>query len=674
MKKKRFFINLTWAVLAVLVMTFTACPNPAGGGGEGDKTGANRITITGLQAVYDNGTEVQAGLVDSKTDFDDSSISISGSGTVTNGSLTLTLSASGGSAWEGSGSYYLAFTSDQVIIFISKEKIAFNGSAVTRTYASFELVVYSMKLGDVSDVTFTANMTLNDFLQVATASMPGGPYNYENWKTAMKEMMEEEEGDYFNTKIALDYTLYKDQACTQPFTGSDRVNANTVIYCKAPLGGSGNDGPDDIEAAGYITGTISFTGYTGTRPEVRINAESDFQSGGGYGWVDDRGSSYTVNAGGSFSIPFVQDFLSALQSGQRTLRFSLYIGSGGNQYSKTLESTKTVTAGQLSGGNLNIGSIGPVSLASITLNGTIIVTVNSQPVPRVQIDAYTVTPQGFPTFIGSARVNNPSTNASWSLPMAPLASPAEVRLDVTGYDSNWNRIFRRENAQTVSGVHNTDKTGIAINLGNISTMTLSGTLDVTVDGQKPYGVEINAYTDQNNPSNSQIGYLYINGYNTKPNTWSMQAEAPTQGSTVYFRIGIYTSENSGWSGYQILTTTCTAPAPGGSVPGIALSFHGSGGGTLTITGLPAGTYAVYAVTGNPSTYMDFALMMSSSTGVGAISGTIFAWVTTPSNGSYTIILINSSTSTTAQKATDVNITNGSGTVAYSSFDLLPMGN
>ena len=618
------------------VTTFNAAKSANGLG-----TAVNRITITGLQAVYDNGIEVWGGIFDSK--ITDGGPAISGSGTVSNGSLTLELSDYNG-AWAGSGSYYFAFTSDQAIIFISKEKIAFNGGTVTKTYAEFELVVYSLKLGDAGDVTFTSNMTLNDFLLAVTAQMPGGPYNYEGWKAAMKAMVEDELGESLNTKIALDYTLYKNEACTQPFSGSDRVNADTVIYCRAPLGGGDSEpvGPA-VDAAGYITGTISFTGYTGTRPQVRINAESDFY-GGGYGWVDDRVSSYTVNADGSFSIPFVQDFLSALQSGQRELRFHLYIGSGSNQYSKTLESTVTVTVSQLSGDTLNIGAIGPVSLASITLSGTINVTVNGQRVPNVQISAYT---QSY-TYIGSTQINNPGANASWSLIMAPLSSPADVRFDVTGYDSNWNRIFRRDTAAAVSGVYNADKPGITINLGNISTITLSGTIDVTIDGQKPYTVEINAYTDPANPYSSQIGYSYINGYNTAPNTWSIQAEAPPQGSTVYFRIDMALTNNSNWSGYQTLTTTCIAPASGGSVPGIVLSYHGSGlaaPANLYVTNITASSvslswssvsgassYRIYRSTGSDGPYSQTGASYSTSyTDSGLSAGTYYYKVSTVSS-------------------------------------------
>jgi hypothetical protein len=100
---------------------------------------------------------------------------------------------------------------------------------------------------------------------------------------------------------------------------------------------------------------------------------------------------------------------------------------------------------------------------------------------------------------------------------------------------------------------------------------------------------------------------------------------------------------------------------------------GSSGGSFTISGLPSGTYTVYVLTGNPSTYMDFATMMGSAgiAGLGSIYDTTFAWGTAPSDGTYTIILVNSSTPTTAEKATNVSISGGGGSTAYSSFVALP---
>jgi hypothetical protein len=108
-----------------------------------------------------------------------------------------------------------------------------------------------------------------------------------------------------------------------------------------------------------------------------------------------------------------------------------------------------------------------------------------------------------------------------------------------------------------------------------------------------------------------------------------------------------------------------------------MSTAGGGGGsnTFTITGLPSGTYAVYAVTGNPSTYLECATVMAGASGQGAVvSGTTVTWsLAVPPTGTYTILLAPTSAPTSMYKATGVSITNGGGSAAYSTFSLLPMG-
>jgi fibronectin type 3 domain-containing protein len=238
-------------------------------------TAENRITITGLQAIYNNGAKVYARLLDSKIVpyiYSTSSISpyirssIYGEGTVTNGSLTLALSDSAG-IWGGSGSYYIAFTSDEVIVFISKEKFAFNGGTLTRTYTDFEPPVYSMYLGNMG-LPSGMSMNLDNLIYLMTneMDMPGGPYStYESWKPAMQGVMQDMfAAGYVNLNF-LDYTLYKNADCTQPYSGSDTINSNTMIYCRAPIytgstgTGSQLSAPTGLRVTGSTANGISLS-------------------------------------------------------------------------------------------------------------------------------------------------------------------------------------------------------------------------------------------------------------------------------------------------------------------------------------------------------------------------------------------------------------------------------
>jgi hypothetical protein len=454
---------------------------------------------------------------------------------------------------------------DDYVIFISKQTVAFSGAAVSRTYAEFEFPTYSINVSDFSDNI--PSISLDTFFQYMTAEMqmPGGPYNYGAWKSAMADMMKEE----LKIKISLDYSLYKNEACTQEFSGTDTITSETVIYCKIPLlemsSGGGGSGPSEPSGTvGHITGTISFTG---TGQQIYILARYSGDEGDYGNYVDDEGDNsgrtYTVNSSnGSFSIPFTQGFRSALQSGRQYLRFMLYINSSdGSSYTKDVENEISVTASQLSGGDLNVGSLGTVDLGStITLSGTITVTLNNgQAVPRVSISA-----NGGAAGWASTTLTSPGPNAAWSITMPSPASPTDISFSISGYDSNWeNELFYRYAYVTASGVSNTNKTGITI---NVTLITLSGTVDVTIDGQKPQYVQIRAFTDD-----STLGYLGINNYHTKDTTWTMAIEPPPAGTRVYFEI---TAEGDGWmigSG----TLSKTIPAPTGPVSGIALSYHSS---------------------------------------------------------------------------------------------------
>jgi hypothetical protein len=325
----------------------------------------------------------------------------------------------------------------------------------------------------------------------------------------------------------LDIAFYKDPACTQEFSGSDTVGLETVIYSKFSLRGSGDDegnADEDVDAVGHITGTISFTGYTGQ--QVRINAEFFGEYTGG-NWVDSQGGRYTVNSDGSFSIPFTQQFLTALKAGTLDLRLYLDIDSGSSQFSKRIEPMIKVTASQLSNGNLDVGSQGPVSLASITLSGNISVTLNGQVIPRVQLYAWG-------SQNGSTMLTSPGSGAPWSITLPVFDSPANLNFVVYGYDSEWNQLIYKNTGITLSGVHNTNISGVAINLGNITTVTLNGT--VNIDGQNPNYVNIGVIEKINDYTYSQIGSGYIPNYDTSAHTWSISIETLPAGTEVYFRI------------------------------------------------------------------------------------------------------------------------------------------
>ncbi|MDR1250067.1 MAG: hypothetical protein LBK63_12290 [Treponema sp.] len=354
-------------------------------------------------------------------------------------------------------------------------------------------------------------------------------------------------------------------------------------------GGDHNNNGNQAEAVGRLTGTIQLTGYTGTRPAVGINAEYYAGQSNG-GWVDDRGENHPVDNNGSFSIPFTQKFLDALDAGEQTLRFRLYIGSGNDVFSKNIETTKTATKTQLSGPtgdkSLSVGSLDSENIAVITLSGTITVTVDGQAVPRVEIVA---TPTGSGSWLGSTQLTTPGANTAWSIRLPARESAEDLNFAVYGYDSGGNRIFEKRDAATVTGVSNANKTGIAINLGNIQTITLSGTITVTDDGNPIPRVYIEARAGSGN-SSSTIGSTSL----TSPAAgaaWSITIPAQ-EAQQVRFYVYGYDNPNGGGNQvfYKSLEPDQTASVSGTSISGITLNIGdinvGRMSGTVTFTNMP----------------------------------------------------------------------------------------
>jgi hypothetical protein len=214
-------------------------------------------------------------------------------------------------------------------------------------------------------------------------------------------------------------------------------------------------------------------------------------------WVDDWGSSYTVNADGSFSIPFAQDFLDDLSHGSQNLEFTVFVDSGNSEFRVTVDYSGTVSSSNLTGTEddrlLNVGSLGSVSLASITLSGTLTVHDNGSPLGRVHINARDAQDN---YYIASASLTNPSvTGESWSMNI-PVQQGGPVTFWVDGYDSpnGGNRVLSKPiSPDSTSSVNNTSISNISLNLGDISVGRMSGTVSFTdMPSPAPYWIGISA--------------------------------------------------------------------------------------------------------------------------------------------------------------------------------------
>jgi len=172
--------------------------------------------------------------------------------------------------------------------------------------------------------------------------------------------------------------LYKDGALKNPFSGSDRLYANTPIYSEFNLMG---DGPKE-PPIGEISGTIILTDVPSPAPRVSILVSGDISS---KWWcssnrINLRSGNYTNL---SWSIPIYEHNGFYPSNGD----FTLYIQPTGSTDKFWVDIPIESYIGSVNANGINLGT---VSIKSITLSGTLNITHNGQLVqPDVRINART---------------------------------------------------------------------------------------------------------------------------------------------------------------------------------------------------------------------------------------------------------------------------------------------
>lgn len=167
--------------------------------------------------------------------------------------------------------------------------------------------------------------------------------------------------------------LYKDEALTNPFSGSDRLFANTPIYSEVNLM------DDSKPPIGEISGTITLIDVPSPETWVSISVKNTddgnwWWSNGGFRWWDNN-SQIKLSSGNytniSWSIPIYEDDRFSPSNGNFTLY--VYADITGSFW---VDIPITPYIGNVNTDGINLGT---VSIKSITLNGTINVTHNGQP-------------------------------------------------------------------------------------------------------------------------------------------------------------------------------------------------------------------------------------------------------------------------------------------------------
>ncbi|MDR2575986.1 MAG: InlB B-repeat-containing protein [Treponema sp.] len=591
-------------------------------------TGASHRTITISGLDVPDGTEIAVGLFETDQIIVNEQPGILGNGTILNKTVTVTLYGSNNTSWIGNGSYYAAFSmhTDNPKIYISKSKISFSNTSpnAAKIFSDFKQYVYRFTLGEFAEqmgITIPASgITLDEWCQ----NMAGMTY---------AQMLE---AGYIQGP------LYKNEGLSQPFSGSDRLTATTVIYSEYNLMGGSNPGTK----IGEITGTIILTNIPNPKPRVSISAYgSDW-----YNYWSSRSSQINLNsvtgtsATLNWSIPLYDNDDFSPSEGN----FYLYVQPSGSMsgFSIDIPGSKYIESA-----NANVGSLGSVNIGYITLSGTLNVTLDGQPVPRVEIEVWSE----YDGWLGDTLLTSPGPNAPWSISLRGFGYSTPVYFNVHGYSTNgyYEQLFERTiRPNPPVNISNQNIPNISLNLGNIpnpntpvnpTSLTADTWKDdsITNSGDvKWYSISVTNGTryylwwnDSYRGDDTKTLDIDVYAYNSSQHLISLADNdsawydpvsfTASSSDTVYVRVRAYDGDYR--TGTYAIVYNTSGTKPGGSEVV---------GGTFTLTGIPSTYNGKYAALIAQDDYNEIVLVGAQS--ISLISDTADVIAVQISNGSVSL--------------------------------------
>ncbi|MDR2541867.1 MAG: FIVAR domain-containing protein [Treponema sp.] len=421
----------------------------------------NSITITGWDNKYD-GEWVNVGLFKSAnpsaSEIEDPEIY--GWGRIDNGTLKVELYIYDSKydlidPWIGTGSWFVGLgvqTYDRDEYYISNNAVTWTASETNPSinfstgFKAFVPPAFSITAGGLAEregiVIPPGGMTLNAFFILIFG------INYDLIVTF--------EGDI----------LFKDSELTIPFTGGDTIFSDTIFYSEFPFG------EDRGEKIGELTGTITLTDIPSPAPIIQIgvwgyhfdgHVHDEWDSWGGRVNITGSSSSGTFN----WSIPVYENdgFIPDVEF---ECYFVLWVMSTvtGDSFEISISEPKTINQSQPG----VVGALGPVSLKTVTLSGTLNVTYDGVPVPEVGISAWWWDDDNHDWIsLGWTELRSPALGAAWSIMIPAPTKTITVTFDVNGYDPYEGWLFGEYDlTPTEVSPLDTAKTGITLDLGNIT--------------------------------------------------------------------------------------------------------------------------------------------------------------------------------------------------------------
>jgi len=295
------------------------------------------------------------------------------------------------------------------------------------------------------------------------------------------------------------------------------INALVLTGCDSLLTRNSYSTIGDETPIGEISGTITLTDVPTPAPQVYISVRGsspNYWSSLRGGYVKLSSDNYTNL---SWSIPIYEDDDFSPSNGNFTLY--VYPANKDDSNSFFIDIPITPYIGNVNTSGINLGM---VSLKTINLSGTINITHNGQPIQYVFILAVTTDKQ----VIGSIEFYHIAAKTQWSMTVPAINS--DINFCVSGL-RNDDKIFSRENISSIR-INNHDISGIVINVGDIKTITMSGTISVTYKEQQVPYVDISAW--------SQNEWLGCTNLPSPANSasWSITVEVPKSEKNVYFNV------------------------------------------------------------------------------------------------------------------------------------------
>jgi hypothetical protein len=267
-------------------------------------------------------------------------------------------------------------------------------------------------------------------------------------------------------KVSFQVYGYDSSGGNQVFSKTLEPSATNSVAAQSISGIAFNIG--DI-SVGRLKGSVSFTNMPNPAP-YQIYLSASYQDDHNNWWGIANGRYFPVTVSGSagtWTIQQDEEFLAYLGSASLDITFDVYMQISGNEgifMVTTVE--KNVTLAGLT--SINLGS---VSLAYITLSGTITVNQGGALVPQVYISARDA--QG--RFLTQTSLRSPTANTSWSISI-PAQEGGKVIFYVYGYDaSGQNQVFNRNlEPATTAAVSGQSISGIALNIGDVTASDAPG--------------------------------------------------------------------------------------------------------------------------------------------------------------------------------------------------------